>query len=711
MNEASSIFKRAMAGFRKPAARWMRLFAIGIIVGVIGGLSAAALHQLLEIGTEHVVGHFAKNLTGLDNFRFEWALLLLPTIGGLASGLITWRFVPTAREHGTNAVARSFHHRMGELPLKGPLVRAAAVVGVISCGGCCGPEGPIAGLGAAIGSSVGKFFKVSARERRIMLLAGCAAGIGAIFQCPLGGALFATSIIYSEEEFESGAMVPSFVASVIAYTTFKTVLGGLGSGGFLLSTNLAGGLTFSHPMELIPYAVLGPLCGIVAAFLGMMFINVEERLVPRLPIPGWLIPGIGGLATGALACMLPQVMDYRYEFIQNSMTGFKHHEGILNSGSWNLVYLFGAVALAKCVANVCTVGSGGAGGNFGPCVFIGGAVGAFLGALIEALYPGQIPENLRQSLIPVGIGGVVAAAMRTPVAAMVMVMEMTGSYGLIVPLMLVCMSAYVIGRKWGINTEQVPTSAQSPTHAGDAIIHLLENWHVEHIMERNWGDTVAPDATLKSMIQRVRPGTRPVFAVVSDARLVGIISLTDIRRIMEEPALADAVIASDMMTEKVSVLLADDDVYHALNEFRRGNHQVMPVVSHERILLGMLSRERIYDAIRESLAESQRLMFEEHDGLAAIQQEGQLQQLVMGVTPMKRDIIQRLLVPIDALGKSLRETDFRRRYGAQVIAIEDADGRVLCPPDLDNPLTSDQRLLAIVWNEPAMDSSPSNAGK
>ena len=706
MGGATHPSKAGVSDIRRPAARWTRLFALGVIVGILSGLAAAGLHEALDYGTRQIVGNIT-DLAGLRTFRFEWTLLLLPAFGGLLSGVIVTWLVPAAREHGTNAVARAYHHSLGELPLKGPLVRALASVGVISCGGCAGPEGPIAGLGAAIGSSIGRVLKLTPRERRVMLLAGCAAGVGAIFQCPLGGALFATSVLYKEEEFESNAMVPSFVASVIAYTTFQTILGGLGSGGYLLMTNLPGGLTFSQPIELLPYAVLGPLCGLVAIFLSVMFSYVENSLVPQSRLPRWLLPGIGGLATGALACLLPQVMDYRYEFIQNAMTGFVEMPGAAAPTAWTMAALFGAVAIAKCIANVCTVGSGGAGGNFGPCVFIGGAVGAFLGALLEALFPGQMPENLRQSLIPVGIGGVLAAGMRTPVAAMVMVIEMTGSYGLIVPLMLVCMFAYVVGRKWGLNSEQVPTSAQSPAHAGDAVVHLLENWRVADIMEPTWTDTVTPDTTLKGMIERVKPGTRPVFAVAERGRLLGLVSVPDIRRIMEEPALAEAVIASDIMTSKLDVIHPEMDVYQSLTQFKQNRHDVLPVVSSDGTnkWVGMLSRERIFEAIRGHLAQTQRMMFEEHAGLSAIEQEGRLQQLVMGVAPVKRDMIQRILVPIDVIGKSLREADFRKKYGAQIIAVEEPDGTVSCPPDLDAPLHASQRLLAAVW----LDEKPAHS--
>ncbi len=686
----------------RPAARWTRLFGLAVVVGVLGGLAAAALEWGLKHGAELLVGNVA-DLGDPKTFRFEWLILLLPALGGLVSGAVVWWLCPESiGRHGTDVLTRAFHRNMGDLPLKAPAIKGLAAVGVISCGGSAGPEGPIAALGAALGSTAGRVFRVTPQERRILLVAGCAAGVGAIFQCPLGGALFATSMLYSEEEFESAAIVPSFVASVIGYTAFKTIHGGLGSLDYMLSS---GGepLTFSAPIELLPYALLGPMCALVAMLFCACLRTVEQFVVPQSRLPRWLLPGLGGLATGALACMWPQVMDGQYEFVQNAITGFgaPGDFGALPSW-WAWAALFGAVALAKCVATACTVGSGASGGVLGPSVFLGGVVGACLGAIIAAWFPaGPFPDDLRKAMIPVGMGGVLAATMRTPLAAIVMVTEMTGSYGLIVPLMLVCMSAYVFGRRWGLNHEQVRTSAESPVHAGDAIIHMLESWRVDQLMEPAWKDTVSPDTPLPALVERIRPGTRPVFAVARNGRLLGIVSVPDIRRIMEEPALANVVIAADMMTEDLETIYPDLDMYRAMNEFKRGNHQVLPVVSRdrERQWLGMLDREQVFAAIRENLAETQKLMFREHIGLAAIDQEGQIQQLVMGVAPMRKDMIQRLLVPMDAVGKSLRQADFRRRYGAQVIAVEHPDGRIECPPDLDRPLVTGQRLLAAVWYE------------
>lgn len=687
-----------LARVPKPAARWSRLLSLGVAVGVVGGLAAVGLEWGLKHGSELLVGRLATvDMSGGAVLRFDWWVLLLPAIGGLVSGVVVFLVFRLQPGHGTDILCRAFHRNMGELGMKGPLVKAVAAVGVISCGGSAGPEGPIAALGAAIGSTFGRLFGLTPRERRVLLVAGCGAGIGAIFRCPMGGALFAAGVLYREPEFESESIVSAFVASVIGYSTYTSIVVGVGTYEPLLP--LGAGLQFADARQLVPFAILGPLCGAASIFFSFCLHTVERRVLPWSRLPRWLAPAIGGLATGAVACILPQVMDGQYGFIRNALNG----EALWGTSAavdwWHWAWLFGAIALLKCVATALTVGSGGSGGVLGPSVFVGGAVGAFLGACCEALAPGVFDEQFRQSLIPVGMAGVLAAAMRTPMAAIMMVTEMTGSYGLIVPLMLVCVSAYVVGRRWGLNEEQVRNEAASPAHAGDVVVNLLESRRVAELLERDWPMQAPPTATLRDLVSRIQPGTRPVFAIVDHGRIVGVISVPDIHRIIDEAGMAEAVIAADIMTERLTTVYDDDDVYSALNQFKLGNHDVLPVVSRgrERRWLGMLTRERVFEMVHRQIAETQALVIREHTPLAAIEQEGQLQQLVMGVAPMRKDIIQRLLVPLQAIGRSLREADFRRQFGAQVIAIEQPDGTIECPPDLDAPLQTGQRLLTIVW--------------
>lgn len=696
----------------RPAARWSRLFGLALLTGLLAGFATLVLEWGLHNGSELLIGRHARpGEAGV--LRFDWWIILLPTIGGLASGLVVQLIFRQPFGHGTDLLTRAFHRDLGEMPLTGPAVKAVANVGVISAGGSTGPEGPIAALGAAIGSGVGRFFGITPRERRILLVAGCAAGIGAIFRCPLGGAIFAAGVLYREPEFEAEAIVPGFVASVMGYSTFMAFQEQFGEPllGF------ANVLRFQSLGELVPYAVLGPLCGLVSIFFALCLRTVERKFRPRLPVPIYLMPAVGGLITGLLACVIPQVMDPQYDFPRNVMNGVLF-EGQDVTSPWGWVLFFGAVVVVKCIATAFTVGSGASGGVLGPSVFIGGVVGAFLGVAIEAvaptsLLPNGLPETLRQSLVPVGMAGVLAAGMRTPLAAIIMVAEMTGGYGLIVPLMLVCVSAYVVGRRWGLNDEQVRSAADSPAHAADGIIHYLESWKVGDLMERDWQPVVSPDATLGEMVQRIVPGTRPVFAVVCDQSLVGVISVPDIQRIMDEPGLADAVIAEDIMTERLATLNPANDIYEALSEFGRTRHDVLPVVSkdsHKR-WLGMLTRRQVFETLQRRIGETQQLVMQEHLGLRAIEDEGQIHQLVMAVSPLETDRIQRLMVPLDALGKTIREAQMRQQYGLQVIGIERPDGSLQFPPDIDTKLEAGHRLVAIaVMDHPVPDGSAGSEG-
>ena len=534
-----------------------------------------------------------------------------------------------------------------------------------------------------------------------MLIAGCGAGVGAIFQCPLGGAIFAAGVLYRDPDFETDALVPAFVASVIGYSTYI-----LFWPQGLHTLPGAGALRFSTPGELVPYALLGLVCGGTAIFFSLCMRAVEGRPLARLRLPRWFAPALGGLATGMVACVVPQVMDGQYEFIKSAMSG-QLFTGAPATSWLRWAGLFAIVALAKCVATALTVGSGASGGLLGPSVFVGGAAGAMVAALVQAVAPDVFPAetmvNLRQALIPVGMAGLLSATMRAPLASIVIVAEMTGGYGLIVPSMLVCVSAYVVSRRWGLNEEQVQTAAESPAHAGDAIIHMLEMWRVEDLMQRHWPETVPPQATLREMVGMIQPGTRPVFAVVDQRRIVGLVSLPDIQRIMDEPGVSEAVIAADIMSEDIVAVHPETGAYAALALMARDNHIVLPVISRgdEAELVGMLNRRDVYDAVRNQIDEMRRHLLAEHEGLAAIDREEGLQQLVMGVAAPQTHNIQRLLVPIQAVGRSLRESDFRREFGVQVIAIEQPDGGLECPPDPDSPLRTEQRLVAVVLDRGA----------
>jgi CIC family chloride channel protein len=653
----------------------------------------------LSVGVSHVVGRAVPQASAVI-FHFSLPILLLPALGGLLSAAIVLFVCPDAVGHGTNAMTRAFHRFHGVLGLRGPVFKAIASVLVISFGGSAGPEGPIVALGAALGSTCGRLFGVTPAQRRTLLIAGCAAGVGAIFRCPLGGALFAVSIPYSEPDHETDAIVPAFIASVAGYSVYLALWG---QGEFLLEG--AQQLVFSSPLQLLPFLVLGPLCGLLAMFFGASFRLIEHVFSTAKRLPRWSAPVLGGLLTGVVACFLPQVMDARYEFLQAAFDRSLFLGSSANWWSW--AAFFAAVTLAKCLATGFTVGSGAAGGVLGPTLAVGGAAGACLGALCEALFPEMFPELLRQALIPVGMGGVLAASMRVPLAAVVMTIEITGCYGLIVPTMIVCISSYVIGRRWGLNDEQVRGCSESPVHAADTVVRLLESTYVSSLIDRDWSQVIPPQANLRQIVQKIQPGQLPTLMVVQRGQLEGVISLPDLDRVLADDALASVVIAHDIMTEPAAKCMPDQELYHALELFRHVDYAVLPVVSrkHPTRFLGILEKRKILDTLFTHITGLKELALSEHKGLLEIDQETRLEQLLGPMGDLHGPQIQRLMVPLDAVGQSVRQSDFRNRYGVQIVAIEYPDGTIQCPADPNARLEASHRLLVIMQSNPGTAQS------
>jgi len=679
---------RRFITMRHPIRRLFRTIVLSAAVGVLSALAAAALHAGLLFGVDQLIGRYVE--LGSPSWDvFHWQVLLLPAFGGLLFGFITRRHPG----QGTDLLVRSFHHQNGRMSFRSATIRGISAVGVISCGGSAGPEGPVAALGASLGSSVGQYFHLPPRDRRILLLSGCAGGVGAIFGCPLGGALFATSVLYQEPEFESDALVSSFIASVVSYSTYMMMWGG---GSFLLKG--ANELSFNGMSELLVYLILGLACGGVAIFfsLSMKFMEgVQERMVSRYR---WMLPGLGGLMTGLIACALPQVMDSEYHTIQSALDG-SFFDGMSSARDWWVWFVFfGVLVVAKCLATAFTVGSGGSGGLLGPSVFIGGAVGACVGTGMEALFPGVMHESLRAALIPVGMAGILSACVRIPLASMVMIVEMTGSYGLMVPLMLVTMTAYVVGGRFGLMKDQVRSSSQSPAHAGDAVVHMLESIPVSEVMDREWAYSATPSTTLGAMLAMIRSGELPYFVIQDAGKLVGIVSVTDIQDFADEPLMADMAIAADIMTANLYVVDPGDSLYEALTVFRERKVEVLPVVSHggNGEALGLLSRRKVFRLVASKMEKLRESTLREHAGLGLIEEETQISHLLSGLPVSELRDVQRMPVPVELVGRSLSSANYRRDYGGEVLAIQTEEGPFLCPPDPQRSLCAGDELIVVL---------------
>ena len=302
------IFKVAQLRYQSQ----VRLLGLSVLVGIVAGLAAAAFYV-----TTVVIEHYALiSLVGYDPvphpagevplkwlpavdpgtpFR-PWLLLVVPTLGGLFTGLLVYTLAPEAEGHGTDNVIDAYHRRQGLIRPRVPLIKIVASAATIGTGGSGGREGPIAQIGAGFGSYLATLLKLRPAERRVLMAAGMGAGIAAIFRAPLAGALFASEVLYRSPEFESEVIMPAALASVVSYSTFGSIFGWKPL--FAIPD-----MGFDNPLELLPYLLVALWAVLLAALYTHSFYGLT-RLFRRLPLVPHVKPAIGAFLTGALGLTL-----------------------------------------------------------------------------------------------------------------------------------------------------------------------------------------------------------------------------------------------------------------------------------------------------------------------------------------------------------------------------------------------------------------------
>ncbi len=589
-------FGQALFG---PTSRWVLLAAV---VGVCGGLAAVAFRWLIAVCTEQLFqGPTGVVTEGVADAGPEWWLfLLIPAGGGLLVGLLVQRLAPEAEGHGTDSVIHAYHRLKGEVRQRVIFVKALASSLTIGTGGSAGQEGPVAQVGAGIGSSIARALKLPVRDRRLLLLSGGSAGVGAMFCSPLGGALFMPEVLYKKSDLEADALIPCIISSIFAYATFTTISGD--HRAVELSPELLSSLSFSDPRELAIYLVLGIACTFVGwaytkLFYGIHALNQREGGVPK-----YLRPMLGGLTLGAIALGLSR-------FTGESgvlFGGYGLMETAISGGLTIPVLLL--LLAAKIAATSATISSGGSGGVFAPALAIGALLGAAVGQGAAFLFPGLDINPAAFALV--GMGGFFAGVAKVPITSVIMVSEMTGSYSLLAPLMLVAVIHTLLSQRWSMYEAQVPAPVDSPAHAGDFVVDILESLRVSDVIaEAHEPHLIRETTTLRKVLRTVADSQESYFPVVNaDERLVGIFSLTDLRRIYLEDVAQDIVIARDFMVDSVVSATMEEDLHSVLTRMTTHHINALPVVDSlgEGRVLCILDRNELGRAYDRRLQEMRR---------------------------------------------------------------------------------------------------------
>ena len=533
------------------------------VVGGFAGAIGAAFFGALEL-TQHLVlgglaGYVPLRARGeallvqeaAGAFR-PWMLAVLPALGGLASGLLTTKLAPEASGGGGNATIDAYPRHGALIRGRVIAVKALASVLTLGTGGAGGREGPTMLVGAATGSLVGRLLPTSARERRILMVAGIAAGMSAVFRTPLGAALLAVEMLY-RDDFESDALVPAILASVVAYSIVISVFG---------EANLFGRLPHLRfsPGQLPLYVVLGVIIAGVSDAFARALHGVHAG-AKRLPVPAWAKPALGGLAMGLFGvAALSLTASYLgatgeklgllgggYGLLQMVLTG---EPGLPQH--WPLVALLVALAVGKLVAASLTIGSGGSAGDFAPALVIGGLLGAAFGHSARLLVGDPAIDPAAFALV--GMGTFYGGIAHVPLSALVLVCELAGSYDLLVPMMLAVGVAFVALRKTTLYEAQPPAKAGSRAFGAVPGSEGLENIVVDDVLVLPEVDPVPESLPIRAAAALVTASRRQLVLTVTgaDGRSRGVVDIEDLREAARDPHL-DWAVVGDVMVPWCSV--------------------------------------------------------------------------------------------------------------------------------------------------------------
>ena len=565
--------------------KWLLL---GAIIGIGAGLAAMGFHKAIELVTGWTLGSMAgftppqpsgEATTAISPISHLWVIPVITTVGGLLAGLVVYKLAPEAEGHGTDTAIDAFHNKNGYIRWRIPYVKFLASTITIGTGGSAGPEGPASQMGAGLGSFIAQIFHLSTSDRRIAVAAGMGAGIAAIFKAPLGGAILAAEILYLQG-MESEVLIPAFISSMVAFAIYASVY------GFTPIFGTGLNISFNDGISLVYFAVLGIGCGIIGIFCTRAF-RTAKVLFHRMPLPRILKPALGGLLTGLIALALPQVLGVGYGWTQLAMT-----PGAINLSLALLVVL----VFAKIAATAFTVESGGSGGVFAPGIVIGGLVGAVLWGFMHTIP--HMPSLA--SFVIVGMMAFLGSVGHVPLAVMVMIAEITGSYQLLAPAMIAVGLAYVIVGRNTMYESQVLSPAESPAHRDKYSYPLLNRMSVKEAMKTDV-ITLSPTSSVEEAAHLMqKKGIKGIPIVDNGNNLVGIIANIDVMKIHHNRWQWTRV--KDIMSTDLAVAHSEDQLDYALNLMRQRNIGHLPVVEEKsnHKLIGIITTSDIVGKYMEN---------------------------------------------------------------------------------------------------------------
>jgi CIC family chloride channel protein len=556
------------------------------LTGIVSGMMAVLLKRSVQ-QVERLVQHF--------NGR-EWLFLLCPAVGLLLTTWIIQRFFRGHIDKGIAMVLKAIAGRSSFIPTRNNYIHFITSALTVGSGGSAGLESPIVATGSSLGSTMGKLGLLNYSERTLMIACGAAAGISAVYSAPIAGVMFAVEVLLAETVVSY--FVPLIIAAVIGVLCSKIYLGESSMFNFVLRQN------FDYknvPM----YALMGIGAGFLSLYYAKAFRGVDRKLHHWKTNP-YIKAMAGGLMLAGFFLLFGPLYGEGYESVK--MLADDTAARILPGAAWLrhvpesvlLLVFTGCILLLKPITAAITIGSGGNGGNFAPSVFVGAYWGFFFSRLCNATGWLHLPEG---NFTLVGMAGLLSGVMYCPLTAIFLIAEITNGYGLIIPLMIVASIAYFIVKTFEpfyMETKQLAMSGEIFTHRREQ--NILSMLSLNSMTERDH-EVLHPADSLKDLVSRLATSDSPIFAVVdAEQRLLGVITLNDIRSMIFEPE-SQGILLKDLLKQPSAILQSDAPMTKVIKEFDSTGADHLPVVNEDGRFAGFVSKARLFEKYRLQVAQ------------------------------------------------------------------------------------------------------------
>jgi len=585
--ENRSWYIRLLSWREKHIPQRQFIIILSFIVGIFTAISAFLLKSIIHLIQRLLTENFSRN-------DVNYWYLVFPAIGILITSLFVRKIVKDDISHGVTRILYAISQRKSILKLHNTWTSLVGSSITIGFGGSVGAEAPIVLTGSAIGSNLGKFFKMD--QKTLMLLVGCGAAgaIGGIFKAPIAGLVFTLEVLMLDMTLT--AIVPLLISSVTATSLAYFFSGSAAMFEFNTYEPFA--------IQRIPYLIiLGIVCGLVSLYFtrGM---NRLERFFRTIKKPYYKI-AVGGITLSILIFIFPPLYGEGYETIVALLNG--HSASALDrsfflglgDSPWVLVVYLVLIIIFKIFASTATTSSGGVGGIFAPSLFIGCLTG-FVVARVFNTFGILIPEN---NFALAGMSGLMSGVMHAPLTGIFLIAELTGGYNLFMPLMIVSTVSYltiILFEPHSLYAMRLAQKGELLTHHKDrAVLTLLK---MENVIETDLAQ-LAPKMTLGELVKVISLSKRNIFPVVNpdNNKLVGVVLLDEVRNIMFRPDLYNRFTVQKLMISPPATLNQNLSMEKVMEIFEDTGAWNLPVVDDNKCYVGYVSKSKIFTSYRHVL--------------------------------------------------------------------------------------------------------------